>query len=149
MHYNSIIVVIIVKMIFIRSFLLCCLLYNHSFKTNPNSTTNLSKLCQLTFAQCVRLFLIHFSRWPWFVKVKPYPSTLVEKLNRYINGYMNSKIVTDWNLKEEKGGVKSLVNSLSCMISLNVKERKNARQMMEMRGLMESKKIFKSSPPVR
>ena len=44
MHYNSIIVVIIVKIIFISSFLLCCLLYNHSFKTNPNSTTNLSKL---------------------------------------------------------------------------------------------------------
>ena len=60
MHYNSIIVVIIVKMIFLCSFLLCCLLYNHSFKTNPNSTTNLSKLCQLTFAHCVRLFLYTF-----------------------------------------------------------------------------------------
>ena len=44
MHYNSIIVVIIVNIIFISPFLLCCLLYNHSFKTNPNSTTNLSKL---------------------------------------------------------------------------------------------------------
>ena len=44
MHYTSIIVVIIVKIIFMSSFLLCRLLYNHSFKTNPNNTTNLSKL---------------------------------------------------------------------------------------------------------
>ena len=48
MHYNSIIVVIIVKIIFLCSFLLYCLLYNHSFKTNPNSTTNLSKLFNYT-----------------------------------------------------------------------------------------------------
>ena len=41
-HY--ILVVIVVKIIFIHSFLFYCLLYNHSFKTNPNSVTNLSKL---------------------------------------------------------------------------------------------------------
>ena len=40
----TILVVIIVKIIFIRSFLFCCLLYKHSFKTNPNTVTNLSKL---------------------------------------------------------------------------------------------------------
>ena len=37
-------VVIIVKIIFIRSILFYCLLDNHSFKTNPNTVTNLSKL---------------------------------------------------------------------------------------------------------
>ena len=33
----TILVLIIVKIIFICSFLFYCLLYNHSFKTNPNS----------------------------------------------------------------------------------------------------------------
>ena len=37
-----------------------CLFCNHSFKTNPNSVTNLSKLCQLTFAQCRSSILLHF-----------------------------------------------------------------------------------------
>ena len=41
-HY--ILVVIIVKIIFQSSFLFYCVLYNHSFKTNSNSVTNLSKL---------------------------------------------------------------------------------------------------------
>ena len=40
----TILVVIIVKIIFIRSFLFYCLLCNHSFKSNPNTVTNLSKL---------------------------------------------------------------------------------------------------------
>ena len=52
-------VVIIVRIIFISSFLFYCLLYNHSLQTNPNTVTNLSKLCQLTFAQCVA-FLGHY-----------------------------------------------------------------------------------------
>ena len=47
-------------MICISSFLFYCFLYNHSFKNNPNTVTNLSKLYQPTFAPCVRLFLIHF-----------------------------------------------------------------------------------------
>ena len=51
-------VVIIVKFIFIRSFLFCCLLSNHSFQTNPNTVTNLSKLFNYT-AQCVA-FLGHY-----------------------------------------------------------------------------------------
>jgi len=38
----TVLVVIIVKIIFIRSFLFYCLPYNHSFQTNPNSVTNLS-----------------------------------------------------------------------------------------------------------
>jgi energy-coupling factor transporter ATP-binding protein EcfA2 len=41
MHY--ILVVIIVKIIFIRLFLLYGLLCNHSFQTNPNNVTNLSE----------------------------------------------------------------------------------------------------------
>ena len=40
------------------SFLFYCLLYNHSFKTNPNTVTNLSKLFQTTFAQCVAFWYI-------------------------------------------------------------------------------------------
>ena len=40
----TIVVVIIVKMIFMSSFFFYCLLCNHSFQTNPNSTTNLCKL---------------------------------------------------------------------------------------------------------
>ena len=40
----TIIDVIIVRIVFINSFLFCCLLYNHSFKTNPNTVTYLSKL---------------------------------------------------------------------------------------------------------
>ena len=40
----TILVVIIVKITFVNSFFFYCLLYNHSFKTNPNTVTNLSKL---------------------------------------------------------------------------------------------------------
>ena len=41
---RSNVAVIIVKVIFIRSFLFYCLLLNHSFPTNPNSVTNCLKL---------------------------------------------------------------------------------------------------------
>ena len=44
----TILVVIIVKIIFFRSFLFYCVLYNHSFKKNLNSITNLSKLFNYT-----------------------------------------------------------------------------------------------------
>ena len=37
---RSSVAVIIVKVIFISTFLFYCLLYNHSFPTNPNSVTN-------------------------------------------------------------------------------------------------------------
>ena len=40
----TIIVVIIVRIIFICSFFFQCVLSNHTFQTNPNSSTNLSKL---------------------------------------------------------------------------------------------------------
>ena len=40
----TILVVIIVKIISLCSFLFYCLLCNHSFQTNPNNVTNLSKL---------------------------------------------------------------------------------------------------------
>jgi H+/Cl- antiporter ClcA len=54
------VVVIIVKIIFIHSFLFYCLFYNHSFKTNPNTVTNFSKLFNyiapaslfITFLRC-------------------------------------------------------------------------------------------------
>jgi hypothetical protein len=55
----SIQAVIIVRVIFICSFLFCCLLFNHSFPTNPNKITNCfinlfsSVYLQTTFAQCV------------------------------------------------------------------------------------------------
>ena len=49
-------IIIIVKIIFIGSFFYYRLLYNHSFKTNPNSTTNLSKLLHCF----LRRFSIHF-----------------------------------------------------------------------------------------
>ena len=60
---RSNVAVIVVRIIFISSFLFYCLLLNHSFPTNPNSVTNCLKLfsifttLQTTFAQCVRLFL--------------------------------------------------------------------------------------------
>ena len=41
-------IVIIVKIIIIHSFLFYCLLCNHTFQTNPNSTTNFSKLFNYT-----------------------------------------------------------------------------------------------------
>ena len=65
MHYNRIRIVIIVKIFFICSFLLIVVvLYNHSFKTNPNTVTNLSKLFQTTSAQCVVIFYFYFwNRW--------------------------------------------------------------------------------------
>ena len=52
--------VVIVRVIFISFFLCCCLFYNLSFQTNPNSVTYCFKLFSLlqlttTFAQCVRL----------------------------------------------------------------------------------------------
>jgi hypothetical protein len=63
--YLSNVVVIIVRIVLISSFLFYCLLSNHSFPTNPNSSTNCFQLIlfcvttlQTTFAQCVRLFLI-------------------------------------------------------------------------------------------
>ena len=43
-NYVTILVVIIVKMIFLRSFFFYCLLVNYTFQTNPNTVTNLSKL---------------------------------------------------------------------------------------------------------
>ena len=49
-------IIIIVKIIFIGSFFYYRLLYNHSFKTNPNSTTNLSKLLHCFLHR----FSIHF-----------------------------------------------------------------------------------------
>ena len=39
----TILIVIIVKIISLRSFLFECVLYNHSFKPNPNTVTNFSK----------------------------------------------------------------------------------------------------------
>ena len=57
----TILVVIIVKIIFIRSILFYCLLYSHSFKTNPNTVTNLSKLFQL-HCSCVAFYLYNFNR---------------------------------------------------------------------------------------
>ena len=62
MSFCTIIVVIIVRIVFIGSFLFYCLLLNHSFQTNPNSVTNCFKLIlsiynfTITFAQCVRYF---------------------------------------------------------------------------------------------
>ena len=60
---RSNVAVIIVRVVFIGSFLFQCLLLNHSFPTNPNKITNCFKLIllclqllQTTFAQCVRLF---------------------------------------------------------------------------------------------
>ena len=43
-NYVTILVVIIVKIIFLRSFFFYCLLVNYTFQTNPNTVTNLSKL---------------------------------------------------------------------------------------------------------
>ena len=51
--------VIIVRIIFIGSFLFYCLLLNHSFQTNPNSITNcfqLFSLLQLTTTLLLRRF---------------------------------------------------------------------------------------------
>jgi serine/threonine protein kinase len=59
---DAVVAVIIVRIIFIGSFLFYWLLLNHSFPTNPNRMTNCFKLflsittLQTTFAQCVRLF---------------------------------------------------------------------------------------------
>ena len=44
---RSNVAVIIVRVIFIRLFLFCCLFYNHSFPTNPNSVTNCFQLFSL------------------------------------------------------------------------------------------------------
>ena len=43
----TVLVVILVKNIFIVSILFYCLLFYHSFKTSPNTVTNLSKLFEL------------------------------------------------------------------------------------------------------
>ena len=53
----TILVVIIVEIVFIHSFFFYCLLCNHSFPTNPNSTTNLYKLLS---------FFIHFFNFSTF-----------------------------------------------------------------------------------
>ena len=46
---RSNVAVIIVRRIFIRAFLFYCLLYNHSFPTNPNSVTNCFQLYSLYY----------------------------------------------------------------------------------------------------
>ena len=59
---RSNVAVIIVRVIFISAFLFYCLLFKHSFPTNPNKIINCFKFIlsittlQTTFAQCVRLF---------------------------------------------------------------------------------------------
>ena len=53
---RSNVAVIIVKVIFISSFLLYCLLLNHSFPTNPNSITNLFKTYSLYIIQYIFFF---------------------------------------------------------------------------------------------
>ena len=53
----TIVVVIIVKILFLSSVFFYCLLCNHSFSTNPNSTTNLYKLLS---------FFIHFFNFSTF-----------------------------------------------------------------------------------
>ena len=56
----TILVVIIVKIIFIRSFFFYCLLCNYSFKTKPKSTTNLSQTFQL---HCSCVAFLYIFRW--------------------------------------------------------------------------------------
>ena len=59
---RSNVAVLIVGIVFMSSFLFYCLLFNHSFPTNPNRITNCFQLffsiatLPTTFAQCVRLF---------------------------------------------------------------------------------------------
>ena len=58
---RSNVAVIIVRIVFIRSFLFYCLLCNHSFSTNPNSVTNCFQLFSLLqlyklHGSCVRYF---------------------------------------------------------------------------------------------
>ena len=48
MSLYSILVVIIARIVFIHSFLFYWLLCSHSFKTNPNTVTNISKLFNYT-----------------------------------------------------------------------------------------------------
>ena len=61
----TIIAVIIVRVIFIRSFLFYCLLLNHSFPTNPNMITNCFKLfsqfttLQTTFAPAFAILILN------------------------------------------------------------------------------------------
>ena len=58
---RSNVAVIIVRIVFISSFLFYCLLSNHIFQTNPNRITNCSKLfalLQLTTTLLLRRFLI-------------------------------------------------------------------------------------------
>ena len=65
---RSNVAVIIVRIVFISSFLFYCLLLNHSFPTNPNRITNCFKLfslLQLTTTLLLRHFLI-------FEQVKKY-----------------------------------------------------------------------------
>jgi len=64
---DAVVAVIVVRIVFISSFLFYCLLLNHSFPKNPNSVTNCFKLIlsiynfTTTFAQCVRLFWFFYS----------------------------------------------------------------------------------------
>ena len=60
---RSNVVVIIVKIIFISSFLFYCLLLNHSFQTNPNSMTNIIffSVISLLHCSCVAIFISKFN----------------------------------------------------------------------------------------
>ena len=73
---RSNVAVIIVRVIFISSFLFYCLLLNHSFQTNPNKITNCLKLFSLfttlqLHCSCVAFWFFEksrrsiFSQWRW------------------------------------------------------------------------------------
>ena len=57
---RSNVAVIIVRIVFISSFLFYCLLYNHSFPTNPNKITNCFKLFSLYYNYTTTLLLRRF-----------------------------------------------------------------------------------------
>ena len=77
-------------------------------------------------------------QWPWYETQPKYPKTLESRLEKYIIAYSRKEQV-QWHLNDRDVG--NLVKSLCNMVSLNVKERKTARQMMESLGLLKGKSI--------
>ena len=65
---RSNVAVIIVRIVFYSSFFFCCLLFNHSFQTNPNRMTNCLKLLSLSVYNFYELHLLNAFVYFWFLK---------------------------------------------------------------------------------
>ena len=111
---RSNVAVIIVRTIFISSFLFYCLLLNHSFQTNPNKITNCFKLI-LFYLQLYKLHLLN--AFPLFLifETARYLLSEIHTIPRCVESLL---LFMDWHFPENErehemeviGSAKHVVN---------------------------------------